>query len=69
MEAPHDRVRLKAYSNGREPSTDYASDIQHILDRVARAFPQSPKARLSLSVLKDENWAENWKAYFLSSRF
>ena len=64
IEEPDDRIRLKVYANGHTPSKAGESDIQHILDRVARAFPQSSKARLSQSLLKDENWAENWKAYF-----
>jgi len=64
IDEPGDRVLLKVYSNGNAPSTRPASDIQHILDRVARAFPQFGEARLSQSTLEDENWAENWKAYF-----
>jgi len=59
-----DRVLLKVYSNGNAPSKSLTPDIQQILERVARAFPQSDKARLSESTLQDENWAENWKAYF-----
>ncbi|MBI4774946.1 MAG: 50S ribosomal protein L11 methyltransferase [Deltaproteobacteria bacterium] len=64
IDEPGGRVLLKVYSNGNAPSTSPASDIQHILDRVARAFPECGKAGLSQSTLNDENWAENWKAYF-----
>ncbi len=61
---PDGSVVLTVYAE-KDGTEAPRSRVRRVLQAVADAFPDSRPAGLSESSLEDENWAENWKQYFL----